>query len=248
MLMTRPGLSFRAIFFVVACIFAMAAAADPVPARPETLPRVAAALQKGEPLRIVAFGSSSTEGVGATTPRMTYPRQLDLALSARVADQVVVLNRGIGGEDAEDMARRIPAILADHPDLVIWQTGSNDPLRAVPLERFEALTRAGITQIRAAGVDVMLMEPQLCERLASTTGADIYRDALRRIGAEMGVPVIKRYDLMTEWLKTGQITRTALLWNDGLHMTDAGYAMLGTEVAREILAATKLAGHATALR
>ena len=31
--------------------------------------------------------------------------------------------------------------LAPRPDLVIWQTGSNDPLRGVPLDRFKDETR-----------------------------------------------------------------------------------------------------------
>jgi lysophospholipase L1-like esterase len=207
--------------------------------RADALPLVASRLARGAPLRIVAFGSSSTEGVGASSKAASYPSRLEQALSAGLPEPVVVLNRGIGGEDADDMALRLPAILAEKPDLVIWQTGSNDPLRDVPLARFIASTRAGVTAIRAAGVDVMLMEPQLCDRLQSTAGADRYRLALRQIGAEMGVPVIRRFDLMRAWLDRGLITRAALMAGDGLHMADAGYAMLATEVAREIRAAAR---------
>ena len=62
------------------------------------------------------------------------------------------------------MARRLPAVIAEHPDLIIWQTGSNDPLRDVPLDRFVQETIAGVQAIRAAHIDVMLMGPQLCQR------------------------------------------------------------------------------------
>jgi acyl-CoA thioesterase-1 len=203
----------------------------------EALPLVGSRLAESAPLRIIAFGSSSTEGVGASSKSASYPGRLQQALAARLPGPVVVLNRGIGGEDADDMALRLPAILADKPDLVIWQTGTNDPLRDVPLKRFIAETRSGIGAMRGVGVDVMLMEPQFCDRLKSTTGAQSYRLALRQIGEEMGVPVIRRFDLMRAWLDKGLITPAALMAGDGLHMADAGYAMLAPEVARAILAA-----------
>lgn len=198
---------------------------------------MASRLARGEPLRIIAFGSSSTEGAGASSKAASYPSRLEQALSGELPGPVVVLNRGIGGEDVDDMVLRLPAVLAEKPDLVIWQTGTNDPLRGVKLARFVAETRAGIAAMRAAGADVMLMGPQLCDRLEQTDGADRYRLALNRIGAEMGVPVIHRYTLMHAWLRERRITRAALLSDDGLHMADAGYAMLAAEVAREIRAA-----------
>jgi acyl-CoA thioesterase-1 len=209
----------------------------------DALPLVTSLLARTSPLRIVAFGSSSTEGAGASSKSASYPSRLQQVLAGRLPGPVVVLNRGIGGEDADDMALRLPAVLAEKPDLVIWQTGTNDPLRNVPLARFDALTRAGITAMRAAGVDVMLLEPQLCARLENTPGADRYRLALHRIGEEMGVPVIRRFDLMRGWLDKGLVTPAALMSGDGLHMADAGYAMLAIEVAHEIMALAHARGH-----
>jgi lysophospholipase L1-like esterase len=257
MLCNAPRLSARVMAAaLVGLIVAGSTVAPAGPARaasrdagPGALVHVASRLARQVPLRITAFGSSSTEGVGASSPAATYPNQLQLALASLLPTRPVVLNRGIGGEDADDMALRLPAILAEGPDLVIWQTGSNDPLRGVPLERFIERTRAGIAAIREAGVDVMLMEPQLCDRLADTPGSERYREALRVIGRDMGVPVIRRFDLMRHWLDKGLITRAGLLSHDGLHMADAGYAMLAAEVAQEILeAARPQAVATTALR
>jgi lysophospholipase L1-like esterase len=148
----------------------------------------------------------------------------------------------VGGEDADDMVLRLPAVLAEKPDLLIWQTGTNDPLRDVPLARFVAATRSGIAMIRAAGADAMLIEPQLCERLQNTLGADRYRLALRRIGAELNVPVVRRFDLMRRWLDKGLVNEAALMSGDGLHMADAGYALLALAVAREVLQGALLPG------
>jgi len=215
-------------------------AAQPSPApdpQPLTLQHVGTRLATHEPLRIIAFGSSSTQGIGASSPAASYPSQLQLDLSRLLPalEPVVVLNRGIGGQDADDMATRLSSVIAEHPDLIIWQTGSNDPLRGVPLDRFVQETMAGIQQIRAANIDVMLMEPQLCRKLADKSGADLYRQALRAIGAKMGVPVIRRYDIMRAWLAEKALTADQMLSPDGLHMADAGYARLADDVAEDIL-------------
>ena len=204
---------------------------------PAALPHVAARLAAHQPLRIVAFGSSSTQGIGASSPAATYPSQLqaDLTRDLQAREAIVVLNRGIGGEDADDMTHRLAGVIAEHPDLIIWQTGSNDPLRGVPLHRFVQETLAGIQQIRAAGIDVMLMEPQLCRKLSEKPNVDAYRQALQAIGDEMHVPVIRRYEMMQAWLAKHLLAPAQMLSSDGLHMADVGYALLADAVAKEIL-------------
>jgi len=203
----------------------------------DPLPHVAQALAHGQPMRIVAFGSSSTEGVGAGSPAASYPSRLQVELNARLGGGgATVANRGIGGEDVDDMMRRLPAIIAEHPDLVIWQTGTNDPLRGVELEHFTELTRQGIEAMHAAGIDVMLMGPQLCRRMQETAGAMRFRDAVRSIGEATHVPVIHRYRMMQEWLARHMLTEVQMLSPDGLHMADGGYALLAKAVAHAILA------------
>jgi hypothetical protein len=90
--------------------------------------------------------------------------------------------------------------------------------------------------MQAAGIDVMLMGPQLCHKLADSGGAQRFRDVLREIGADMHVPVIHRYTMMQDWLRRHMLTETQMLSPDGLHMADAGYALLAKAVAHSILA------------
>jgi acyl-CoA thioesterase I len=229
---------------LIAPLFAISAFADDSPSPLDhtpldrtRLPHVADRLAAHQPVTIVAFGSSSTEGIGASSPAATYPSRLlaDLTADLPPRQRIIVLNQGIGGEDADDMARRLPAVIAQHPDLIIWQTGSNDPLRNVPLDRFVQETIAGVQAIRAAHIDVMLMGPQLCHTLDGKATTSAYRHALRAIGIGMGVPVIHRYDLMRSWLAAGVLTRAQMLSPDGLHMADGGYAKLADAVARDIL-------------
>lgn len=191
-----------------------------------------------DPLRVIAFGSSSTEGIGATSPTSTYPAQLQRVLANLVPEgrRVEVLNRGIGGEDADDMVKRLQRdVISQHPDVVIWQTGSNDPLRHVPIARFEQETRDGIAAMRKAGIGVILMEPQWCPRLEMSGNATVYRDIVRRVGQDTGVEVVRRSDLMHAWVRDGLLTRPQMLAADGLHMTDGGYKMLARAVAPTVL-------------
>jgi acyl-CoA thioesterase-1 len=214
---------------------------DHAPPDHTRLRHVADRLAAHQLVTIVAFGSSSTEGIGASSPAATYPSRLlaDLTADLPPRQRIIVLNQGKGGDDADDMARRLPAVIAQHPDLIIWQTGSNDPLRNVPLDRFVQETIAGVQAIRAANIDVMLMGPQLCHTLDGKASTGTYRHALRAIGIGMGVPVIRRYDLMQSWLASGALTRAQMLSPDGLHMADGGYAKLADAVAHDILRRTQ---------
>jgi len=220
------------------CLIGLSVAQMAQAAPPPALPHVAARIAAQGTLRITAFGSSSTEGVGATSKDHCYPVRLQAALTATLPKgvSVAVLNRGIGGEDVDDMMARLPAIIAEKPDLVIWQTGSNDSLRSVKLDHFIAATRDGIARMQDAGIDVMLMEPQLSQRLAHTEGSDAFLTAVRMIAEQMNVLDIRRYDLMKQWLSSGTLTYSQLMSNDFLHMTDGGYELLAQSVAAMIIA------------
>ena len=206
------------------------------------LPRVASLLGRDGDIRIVAFGSSSTEGAGASSPAQAYPALLErdleerLQIGASSRRSITVLNRGRGGDDAVAMAARLERdVVAERPDLVVWQTGSNDPLSGVPVERFVELTRAGIGAIRATGADVVLMDQQWCRKLSGVDGAERYGEALHALAAELGVPVIRRRALMQSWVSHGLMTPAQMIGPDGLHMTDAGYRQLAKAAAAQIL-------------
>lgn len=201
------------------------------------LPHVARQIAIGAPLRIVAFGSSSTEGVGASTPAKAYPARLQDDLRSKLFGlDVTVINRGIGGEHVDDMLVRLERdVIAAEPQLVIWQTGSNDPLRGIAIEHFREATIGAVRRIRDAGIDVVLMEPQWCPTLEATPGSARFRDAVRAVGAELDVPVIRRADLMHAWVRDGKLTRKQLFAPDGLHMADGGYDLLAKAAAESIL-------------
>ena len=200
------------------------------------LPHSAAALRQRQALTIVALGSSSTYGTGASGEAATYPRRLEVELGRRFPGVALhVINKGVPGEVAADMLARLDRdVLALKPDLVVWQTGTNDALRDIPVARFAHQTVDGITRLRKAGIDVILMEPQYSPKLVTRPHYADYIDTLRSIGKRAHVPVVRRFSIMKAWEANGQFVDATMLQSDWLHMRDASYACLGWVVAESI--------------
>src|SRR4029077_189008 len=131
------------------------------------LSRSAARIDQGSLLTIVAMGSSSTQGVGASSPSLSYPSRLQQELRERLPTiEIRVINRGIGGQDvAEELKRLDRDVVAEHPDLVIWQVGTNAVLRHDDLAADEELIRGGVSLMKEEGIDVVLMDLQYARRV-----------------------------------------------------------------------------------
>src|SRR3954464_2820251 len=96
-----------------------------------SLPHVAGKLVAGQPVVIVAFGSSSTAGYGASSPDFNYPNRLAAPLRRQYPGaNIPVINAGVGGEDEDEMMKRLQTEVIDvHPDLVICQVRDLPSLR-----------------------------------------------------------------------------------------------------------------------
>ncbi len=189
------------------------------------------ALAEGRTLRITVFGSSTTEGVGASAPIHSFPQVMRASLVGSGIAPVSLSNRGIGGNNARDLHARLGDVIADAPDLVLFQTGSNDPLQEVPVDEFARLTRADLQTLGAqTGADLVLVDQQLCRMLEECEAFPPYLTALHAAAAATGVPVFPRYQMMQSWSMTPGMDRDRLS-PDGLHMGDAGYRLLGEALA-----------------
>ncbi len=207
------------------------------------LAHVAARLDAGGPLTIVALGSSSTYGTGASSQRHSYPSRLAAFLAEHYPGiKVRVINRGIGGEEAQAMAARIDRdVLSERPDLVIWQVGTNAVLKNDDPAAVGVALDAGIRKIRDAGADVLVMNPQYAPAMLQHPR---YRDMLHVIDAaayEEDVAVFPRFAMMRHWADEGLMPLRLMLARDRLHMTDVSYDCLARQVASSIEAAAILA-------
>ena len=115
----------------------------------------------GRPLKILAIGSSSTLGVGASSPDAAYPAQLEARLSSDWGVSADVVNAGVGGETSDTTLKRLVAALAGNPpDLVVWQVGTNDAVGGVDPDAFRANLTAGVAAAQARRVPIVLVDPQ----------------------------------------------------------------------------------------
>ncbi len=203
------------------------------------LPHALAEVRGHDSLRIVALGSSSTYGTGASGEAATYPSRLAVELGQMLPGvRIEVVNKGVPGEVASDMIARLEHDVLDlKPDLVVWQTGTNDAMRGVPVDEFARLTVDGIGRLHGAGIDVVLMEPQWSPKLVQQANYADFVETLRTIGHAANAPVVRRFDIMKSWKASGQFVDATMLQTDSLHMRDASYACLGWVVATSIAGA-----------
>jgi lysophospholipase L1-like esterase len=205
-----------------------------------SLPHVANKLISGRPVVIVAFGSSSTQGYGSSAPEFTYPNRLAAQLRRQYPSaDISVVNRGVGGEDAPEMMRRLQSVIDLHPDLVIWQVGTNAVLRNLDPDETARMVEDGVTLIQAAGSDVVLVDPQYSPRV--TEHPDSASKMVRLLGkvAQLRrIGIFPRFEVMREWHERQAIPIDDFVIADGLHMNDWGYAcfaqLLGDDIIKSV--------------
>jgi lysophospholipase L1-like esterase len=206
-----------------------------------SLPHVAAKLASGKPVVIVAFGSSSTQGYGSSSQEFTYPNRLAAQLHRQYPGaDITVLNRGVGGEDAPEMMKRLQTAVIDaKPDLVIWQVGTNAVLRNLDPVETQKQVDEGIGRIQAAGSDVVLVDPQYSPQVYQRAeSANRMVRMLQKIAQLHHVGIFPRFDVMREWHDQQAIPVDSFVIADGLHMNDWGYAcfaqLLGDDIIKSV--------------
>jgi acyl-CoA thioesterase I len=182
----------------------------------------------GGPLTILALGSSSTAGAGASGPAASYPSRLAVELKTLFPDlAVTVLNRGVNGEEAAEMLARFEQSGAtDKPDVVLWQIGTNSVLRDRSLDHYEEVIQHGLARMKAVGADVVLIDPQFAPKVIAMPEAAEMVSLIAAAATKRGVDLFPRFAIMRAWHEDEAIPFEGFLAPDQLHMNDWGYACL----------------------
>jgi acyl-CoA thioesterase I len=226
---------------VVVCFSGRALAERACPEDPPVpvmkLPHLRAALAHGQEGIIVAMGSSSTAGTMASDPARTYPAELQSYLSALLPSRhIAVINRGIGGQDAgREFARLEADAIAVRPQLVVWQVGANAALRGLDPHEFRDLVTAGVREMHAADIDVILMDNQRSPKLLASHEDTAVNEALAEVAHETGAALFSRNQLMESWEQGGDAP-VQFVAADGLHHNDLGYRCIARALGSEIAA------------
>ncbi|HEY4403394.1 MAG TPA: SGNH/GDSL hydrolase family protein [Xanthobacteraceae bacterium] len=203
------------------------------------LVRVSRHLESDRSIRIVAIGSSSTAGAGASSPDASYPSRLEAELTQHFLwHDVTVLNRGVNGEEAGDkLARFDTSVIAEKPDLVIWQTGTNSVLRDRPLDPKAVLLHEGLARLKAIHTDVILVDPQYAPKVIAKADAEGMVAQIAATAKEQSVDLFRRFALMKRWHQTDHMPFDAFVSPDGLHMNDWSYGCLAKWLGTAIVEA-----------
>jgi len=191
-----------------------------------TLPGLAKRFHDRQPIVIVAIGGASTAGVAAGGAAEAYPQRLQEALARRHPGvPITVINKAIPRQTTRDMIARFSTdVLAAKPNLVIWETGTVDAVRAVEIDEFVTALDEGITKLRGGGAAVMLVNMQYNPGLASVIDFGPYLDALNRAADLDDVYLFDRYQVMRYWNDNGRF--------EVLDVPSAKQAALATAVYR----------------
>jgi acyl-CoA thioesterase I len=250
------SLCVAAIGCLLAVVPAMAGAEAPACTVPSALNRldqplrhVAQHIAAGAPITIVAIGSSSTAGAGASSSAASYPSRLEVELKQRFPHLAIkVLNRGVNGEEVGDMLARFDkAVLAEQPDLVLWQVGTNAILRHHSLSKAESFIREGIEELKANGADVVMIDPQFAPKVTVEPEAGRMVDLVAIVAKAENISVFHRFEVMRHWSEVQQLSFESFLSPDRLHMNDWSYACVAKLLAAAIAeAATRPVASAAA--
>ena len=186
-------------------------------------------------VRVLAIGSSSTAGVGASSPTATYIAKLETSLEGSLQGMDFdVVGKGMSGEVAQGAADRMKQEVEEtKPDLVVWQLGTNDALRHVSLDKFKTCVKTTLSWLAENKIDVVLIDPQYGDALTKDEHYEKVVGALAEVAKEMRVLLVDRFEAMREL----QHERGDLFYlsTDKLHPNDRGHRCMAEQVARAIV-------------
>lgn len=214
------------------------------------LPLTAAKLGEGMPFVIVAIGSSSTAGAGASHPGASYPARLRDELARRFPEApITVVNRGVNGETAGGMIARFDNdVIAFKPHLVIWQTGTNSALRDHDPAQFRSQIADGVRALRQTGADVILMAPQFAPRFNDLPNRMAFLRAVDEVAGQADAVLFPRHAIMKYWIDSGRFNFNTMLSPDGLHLNDLSYDCVAQLLAEQIETIVRSADVASSTR
>jgi lysophospholipase L1-like esterase len=245
-------LALAAALFAVSALCLRAADAPPAPAKENLVAKVLPwvgkparetpkklMLQKGN--AIVAIGDSITAGGG-------YLRDIDAALASLYPALQLpkIVNTGVGGQKAEDLAGRFQRDVVDRkPAVVTLSIGINDVWHRLGAPHDENVLKAyrdNVTKMvdmaQTNGIKVILLTPTLIQEDPAAEGNKRlvqYVDAMKAIAREKKCGLADLHGMFLEALKHKPAdVKGNWLTGDGVHMKPLGDAVMAAGVLRAL--------------
>jgi len=185
---------------------------------------------------VVGAGSSQLPGAGAQT---AYPARLKKALAENLQGVDVQVTLDVKPtRTAAEMVTTLRQSLNDaKPALMIWQTATVDAMQSVDGDQFGQALAKGIKIARAAGADVIFINPQYSPRTESMIALQTYIEIQRWVALQHEVPLFDRFNLMKAWADLGTFDLYSA--TKKLDMAERVHDCLGRLLAGLVLEAAK---------
>ena len=164
--------------------------------------------------KIVAIGSSTTAGHGNIE---AYPERLKSFLQTEYPKvEIAMVNKGIGGQEAPIELQRFDTdVIAEKPDLVIWQVGTNavwqSPDQNPPsFNETTGAIRDGLIKLREeTQANVILMDLQYVPAVLTPAKKDkaiAMVEAISKLARDADVNVFRRFAFMKGLYRVEQVS------------------------------------------
>jgi hypothetical protein len=215
---------------------AKCAVAEPLISAEFALPRVAKAIaNKKLDVLVVGAGSSTLAGAEAKA----YPARLRAALTESLPGVEVKVQTNVKlGRTVIDAVKPIgTSLAAAAPDLMVWQAGTIDAMRAVDLDEFSDALDRGIDAAHKAGSDVVLFNAQYSPRTESIIALSHYSEHMRWVALRNDTPLFDRYGIMKLWSDSG--TFDFMTHTKKLDMAEQVHDCIGRLLAELVIRSAK---------
>lgn len=192
--------------------------------------------------KFMAFGDSITEGAVSLAPLVmldgpeTYPFKLEYLLrSLYVAQEILVANRGVGGERTNQGAVRLPGELdAMKPEVLLLMEGIN-AVNSLSAFRQEQALQTMITDAKIRNVDVLIATVMPVAPNGKLQPASEYNEAIRELNRRILHLAITNDLGNVVDLSALFEANMHLLGADGLHPTVEGQTRIAEAFRDEIV-------------
>jgi hypothetical protein len=205
------------------------------------LPAAKAAVAEQKRLVILVVGGAASAGTPEHGPGYTYPTRLETHLRDQLPGvEISVAMRAAARRTSHVTVDRLAVDLEESgAQLVIWGAGAMEAGQRTDIRLLAKELDAGIEKVAAAHADLVLMDLQYAPNIARLVDLTPYRDITRSTGAEHGITVFDRYELMRTWNEDGTLN---------LNATDPKERLAVARRLSDCLAETLATGIAAAVR
>jgi acyl-CoA thioesterase-1 len=184
-----------------------------------------AASAHAAPIRILALGTSLTQGLGLP-PGTELTALLEAKLKAKGIDATVI-NAGVSGDSSAGGLARLDWSLADNPHAAIVELGSNDALRGIAPQETEKNLSAILSKLQDRHIPVLLLGMKAPRNLGPE-----YDAAFDAIYPKLA----KKYDtLFYPFVLDGVAMNAKLNQADGIHPNPAGEKIIADRLFPDVL-------------